>query len=314
MSAERLVLAVGGNALLRAEDSGSIEEQAARARGVLRHVARLAADDREIVLTHGNAPIVGNILLRNEAARDTVTPMPLYIDDADSQGGIGFLMQNTLENELSSLGVDRGVVTLVTQVQVDPADPAFHRPTKPVGPRYTEEQAERLLRLEDWYFSEETDGAFRRVVPSPLPMRIIEIAAVRELMAAGTVVIACGGGGVPVVESEDGSLEGIDAVVDKDLASSLLARELDADLLVILMEEDRVYLGWGTDHATGLDEVELDDLDAHIEAGAFDEGSMLPKARAVAEFVRATGREALVCRAEDLSTALAGESGTRITT
>lgn len=309
----RIVVALGGNAILRRADDGTYEQQVVRAREVMTHIATLAGDGHELILTHGNGPVVGNILIRNEAARDIVAPMPLFVDDADSQGGIGFLLQSELGNELRRKGIDRAVTTLVTQVVVDPGDPAFHRPTKPVGPVLSEARAADLARSEGWYFREVEPDAYRRVVASPEPRRIIELSSISALAAESTIVIACGGGGIPVVESETGDLEGAEAVIDKDLASAVLAKEVGADLLAILMESDAIYLGWGTPAARALTRPSCSLLREHISAGEFEEGSMLPKAEALCRFVESTGNEALACRAEELPAALAGATGTRVT-
>lgn len=310
---ERLVIALGGNALLRRGEAGAIEEQEAHVKTVMAPVVELAARGHGIVITHGNGPVVGNIVIRNEAARDRVTPMPLFIDGADSQGGIGFLMQMVLGNALRDAGVDRPVATVITQVLVDPADPAFHHPSKPIGPFYTEREAEDLIRSREWFFREVDDGAFRRVVPSPLPLDIVEIEVIRQLHASGAIVIAAGGGGVPVVSDECGRLAGVDAVVDKDHTSALLAREMGADVFAILMEADRVYLGWGTTDEHPLKRVSAANLRTHVSEGAFASGSMLPKVQAAIEFVASTGRDVIICRADQLHEALGGHAGTRIT-
>jgi carbamate kinase len=311
-TAVRIVLALGGNAILRPGDSGTIQVQTERAREALADVAALACDGHDIALTHGNGPIVGNILIRNEAVRDRIPPMPLYVDDADSQGGIGFLLQSVLSGELHRVGCDRPVATLVTQVLVDPGDPAFHKPTKPVGPPFEEHEAERLAREEGWYFLERPEGVFRRVVPSPVPLAIVEKTSIERLLDSGTIVISCGGGGVPVVE-EDGELHGVDAVIDKDLTSSLLARELDADRLVILMEADAVYLDWGTQNASPLPKtVDPATLRRHLDADAFDAGTMAPKIRAACDFAEATARPAHICATKDLEGCLSGKAGTTV--
>jgi carbamate kinase len=308
----RYVVALGGNALVAEGDTGSIEEQDARAAAALGSVAGLAARGHEIVLTHGNGPVVGNIVLRNEAARDTITPMPLYIDDADSQGGIGFMLERVLRNEMADRGVSRDVVALVTQVLVAAGDPAFRSPSKPIGPRFSEEDAERLARNEGWFFREGSQGRFRRVVPSPAPQRILEERSIRGLLAEGAIVIACGGGGVPVVESESGRFEGVEAVIDKDRSSALLATSLDADALIILMEADAIFTDWGTERARRLRRTDVAELESLLDAGAFEAGSIVPKVEALCDFVRSTGREGLVCRADQLDLCLAGRTGTRV--
>ncbi len=311
----RLLIALGGNAILRRKDAGTFREQSAHVESTMRPVAALAADGHEIVLTHGNGPIVGNIVIRNEAARDEIAPMPLFVDGADSQGGIGFLLQMVLGNELRDLGSDRPVATVVTQVEVDLGDPAFQDPTKPIGPYYGKDEAERLTRNEGWFFTEQEQerGTFRRVVPSPLPLRIVEADVVRRLADSGIVVIAAGGGGVPVIEGQGGRLEGVDAVVDKDHSSALLAREIGADLFVVLMEEDRVYLAYGTLGQRPIERITALELRSLAVSDAFAKGSMRPKVLAVTGFVDATGRDAVICCAEEFRSALRGDAGTRVT-
>jgi carbamate kinase len=308
----RLVIALGGNAILRRGDDGSLQTQIARADEAMAHVARVVAGGDQVALTHGNGPVVGNIVMRNEAARDSVTPMPLFIADADSEGGLGLMLQLSLENALSSLGVERPVATVVTQTVVAADDPAFERPTKPIGPYYDAPRIAELRRSEPtWSFIEVPGQGWRRCVPSPRPLRIVEADVVRDLVGSGVVTITAGGGGVPVVET-GGRRVGVDAVVDKDWASALLADAIDADALVILMEADRVYLDWGTERAHGLDRLSADEARSLLDADSFDEGSVGPKVAACTWFARRTGRAAIVCRAQDMDSALDGGAGTRI--
>jgi carbamate kinase len=309
----RLVVALGGNAMLRRGDDGTIQVQYQRAREAMLHVAKLAGAGHLMVVTHGNGPVVGNIVLRYEAYRDTLPPMPLYIAGADSEGGLGLMLQMTLGNAVDDVPVDRQVLTIVTQVVVDRDDPAFLDPTKPIGPYYGLAELKELRAKEPtWAFVEEGDHGWRRVVPSPRPKRIVEAEPIRRLMEFGDIVIAAGGGGVPVVEGPARHLTGIDAVIDKDWASALLAQQVDADLLIILMEADRVYSGWGTPDQRGIDRVTADEAEVMIAAGECAVGSIGPKVGASAWFARTTGREALICRTEDLEAALAGEAGTRV--
>ncbi|PKQ19426.1 MAG: carbamate kinase [Actinobacteria bacterium HGW-Actinobacteria-6] len=307
-----VVVALGGNAILRRGDDGSITRQFTRADDVMRHVARLAEDGRHVILTHGNGPIVGNIVLRNEAARSSIPPMPLYIADADSEGGLGLLLQMSLHNRLREAGLKRSVVTVITQCIVDRADPAFSNPTKPIGPYWTPVHAAELARTEGWVFAENADGSRRRVVASPRPLRIVEAHSIGRIAAAGDIVIAAGGGGVPVLEDEDGMLTGVDAVIDKDWASALLACETDALALIILMEAEQVFLGWGTAAARPLDRLTVAEADRLLSSGELERGSIGPKVAACAEFARETGRDAIICGCGVLEDALAGRAGTRI--
>jgi carbamate kinase len=309
----RMVIALGGNAILRRGEDGTIQQQMENADACMRHIARLVEAGHEIVLTHGNGPIVGNILIRNEAVRNQIPLMPLYIADADSEGGIGFLLQITLYNQLRRHGVKRPIVTVITQVVVDPGDPAFAKPSKPVGPYYSAAEANRISQERGWTLVQQGDRGYRRVVPSPRPQKIIEAPVVLELMEKGTLVIAAGGGGIPVAEKEDGILEGVDAVIDKDWASGLLACQVRANLLAILMEEEQVYLNYGGPGQQGLRRTTAAELETYLRQGHFPPGSMQPKVAASIHFLRTCGQEAIICRAESLMEALAGESGTHIT-
>jgi carbamate kinase len=308
----RMVIALGGNAILRRGEDGTIQQQIENANACMRHIARLVQAGHEVVLTHGNGPIVGNIVIRNEAVRNQIPAMPLYIADADSEGGIGFLLQITLYNQLRRHGVRRPIVTVITQVVVNPQDPAFGKPSKPIGPYYSPAEADRISRERGWVLAQQGDRGYRRVVPSPRPQKIIEAPIVLELMEKGTLVIAAGGGGIPVAEREDGTLEGVDAVIDKDWASGLLACQVKADLLAILMEEEQVYLHYGAPRQQGLRRTTAAEMETYLSQGHFPEGSMKPKVAASIHFLRTCGREAIICRAESLMEAMAGESGTRI--
>jgi len=310
LAPQTLVIALGGNAILRRGEKGTIDEQDAHVDKALQHITDLVAAGHHVLVTHGNGPVVGNIVLRNEAARDTVAPMPLYVSGADSQGGIGFMLQRGLGNHLRARGLDTPVATIITQVIVDPDDPAFADPTKPIGPYYDKERARLLGQHEGWSFAEHDHG-WRRVVPSPQPNRIVEMPLIAELLGSGAVVIACGGGGVPVVE-RDRKLEGIDAVIDKDLSAAVLARGVNADKLVILMETDRVYLDYDTPSARPIDRITVTELEALAKSDIFEKGTIGPKVEACIRFVRSTGNDALICRAEDVADALAGEAGTLV--
>ncbi|TLM80164.1 MAG: carbamate kinase [Actinobacteria bacterium] len=311
----RMVVALGGNALLRRGDRGTVEEQYLHADAVMRHVADLAAAGHRLVITHGNGPVVGNIVLRNEAARASVPPMPLYIDDADSEGGIGLMLQMALHNRLRAQRIARAVVTIVTQVVVDPLDPAFARPDKPIGPFYSPAEKDAVAAEEpSWVFAETGEAdTWRRVVPSPKPLRVVEAPVITRVTEHGDIVIAAGGGGVPVVEDADGTLTGIDAVIDKDRTSSLLALQTGASVLAILMEEDAVYLGYGQPGARALGHVHCGELCEHLARGEFHAGSIAPKVEAACDFVRHGGETAVICRAENLTEALRGHAGTRVT-
>ena len=266
---------------------------------------------RKVIITHGNGPIVGNIVIQNECARDTIPPMPLFMSDADSEGGIGFMIQQTLYNSMKRIGENRDVATIITQVVVDGADPAFLRPTKPIGPYYREEEAQVLRNEKGWTFVNDR-GGYRRVVPSPRPVRIIEKDVIKRLALEGVVVIAAGGGGVPVVEAADGTLRGIDAVVDKDLSTSALARETGAESIITLTETDMVYLNFGKPREKGLRTATLDEMKRYYAEGHFPPGSMGPKIEAAIEFLSAGGKNVVITRPELMAEALEGRAGTTI--
>jgi carbamate kinase len=307
-----VLITLGGNAILPARGTGTFEEQCAITRVTMQPIARMVEEGSEIVLSHGNGPIVGNILIRNEAVRDQIPPMPLDVCGADSQGGIGYMMQNLLQNELRRLGLERPVATLVTQVVVDERDPAFRRPTKPIGPFYTEERARQLTREKGWTVVEDAGRGYRRVVPSPQPLEIVEIEAIRRLLKAGAIVIAAGGGGIPVTREWDQSLHGVEAVIDKDLASSLLARMLGFETLVIVTRVEKVALHYRKPAQRDLDDVTADELARYAEEGHFPSGSMGPKIQAAIEFIRGGGSRVIITAPERLSEAIAGETGTHV--
>jgi carbamate kinase len=304
-----LLIALGGNAILPPRGTGTFDEQVAVTRLTMQPVARLVREGIRVVLSHGNGPIVGNILIRNEAAREQIPPMPIDVCGADSQGGIGYMMQQALDNELRRLDLERTVVTLVTQVVVDERDPAFRRPTKPIGPLYTQERARTLAREKGWTVTEDAGRGWRRVVPSPRPLEVVEIGAIRRLIADGTIVIAAGGGGIPVSRQWDGSLHGVEAVIDKDLASSLLARLLGCEMLCIVTGVDRVALDYGKPGQRDLECATADELSRYAADGQFPAGSMGPKIQAAIEFVRGGGREAVITSPGMLSEALVGTAG-----
>jgi carbamate kinase len=306
------VVALGGNALIRQGEKGEVEEQLRHIRESVLHLPLLLAKGYALVITHGNGPVVGQLLLQNEAARETVPSMPLDVCDADSEGSIGYLTQQTLVNVLRGQRGKRPVVSLITQIVVDPADPAFSRPTKPVGPFYTEGEAEELRRTKGWTVVADAGRGFRRVVPSPRPLQVVEEDAIRILLEHGVVVIAAGGGGVPVRRTETGELLGVEAVIDKDHASSLLARGLGARLLVILTAVDFVYRRFGQPDREPLPRLDVAMARRLLEEGEFAPGSMGPKIEAAIEFLEAGGEEVLITLPENLADALEGKTGTRI--
>ena len=298
------IVALGGNALMRPGERGTAAEQRANLREACEALRPLLGED-ELVITHGNGPQVGNELLRHERGAAEVPPLPLYLAVAQTQAEIGAL----IESELAAVA-GRPVACLLTHVVVDEHDPAFAEPTKPVGPFYEEARAHELEREREWRIVHDSGRGWRRVVPSPLPLEVVEIDSIRSLLRGGAIAIACGGGGIPVAR-RDGRLAGLDAVIDKDRASSLLARELDADRLVILTEVSAVYRDFGTDAQQELRELGADEAAALIPELAA--GSMRPKVESAVEFARATGHDALITSPAALAEALDGSAGTLIT-
>jgi carbamate kinase len=297
-----LVIALGGNALIRAGQRGTAAEQLAALRETCAAIEPLVVEG-EVVLTHGNGPQVGNVLLRQERAADEVPPLPLYLAVAQTQAEIGAL----IETELAPVA-RRPVACLLTHVHVDPDDPAFGEPSKPIGPFYGEKEAQTLERERGWQLVQDAGRGFRRVVPSPTPLEIVEIESVRALIRSGVVAVACGGGGIPVV-SRNGKLKGVDAVIDKDRASALLARRLGAERLLILTEVPAVFRAFGTPQQDELRELSLSDAEALLPELAA--GSMRPKVEAAVELARAGG-ETLITSTAALARALEGKAGTRV--
>jgi carbamate kinase len=305
------VVALGGNALLPAGSDGTIAAQRAVARRTMSQLADAVSGGARCVVTHGNGPIVGNILLRNEALASSIAPMPLDVCGADSQGGIGYVLQQALQNELARHGVRRAVATLVTQVEVDASDPAFEDPSKPIGPYYEPAEAERLAAARGWVVRDDAGRGFRRVVASPRPLRIVEADVVRLLVEEGVLVICAGGGGVPVVR-RNGAYEGVEAVVDKDRTAAVLAIQLRATRLVLLTGVEHLVRGYGTPGAKPLHTLSAEDAERLLEAGEFPPGSMGPKIEAAVSFLRTGGREVVVTDPDHAGAALRGAAGTRI--
>ena len=307
-----VVIAIGGNALIRPGEAGTLSEQAGHADACMAHVARMVEAGMPLVITHGNGPIVGNIVIQMECARDTVPPMPLFIADADSEGSVGFILQQSLYNRIQGSCAGVGVVSVVTQVVVDGEDLAFSNPTKPIGPFYTESEAARLTAERGWRMVEDAGRGFRRVVPSPRPLRIVEADVIRRIVSGGDVVIAAGGGGVPVVEDVEGFLHGVDAVVDKDFASSVLARQVGADTFIILTSVDCVYINYGKKNREPLLKMSAGESKKYLADGQFAPGSMGPKVEAAVEFIEGGGGSVIITSPERLEEALQGRAGTRI--
>lgn len=305
----RVLLALGGNAMTNAEGRARPEDQIAAAEVAMAAVAGLLEDHHDVVITHGNGPQVGNLLVKNEVAAGVVPPVPLDWCGAQTQATLGFVLMDALDHALATRGVDRPTAALVTRTLVDASDAGFTRPTKPIGRHLPADEARVLVdHGETW--EDRGEKGWRRVVASPEPLEILDARAVVTLVDAGFVVVANGGGGIPVVRREDGSLAGVEAVIDKDLGAALLARTVDADLLVIATDVPHAVIGHGTPAAEPLGEVPVERMRALAGAGHFAAGSMGPKVDAVCRFVEATGRPGIITSLEAITDAVAGRTGT----
>lgn len=308
-----VVIAIGGNSLIPDADRKTVQDQYAAAAETDDHIASLIEAGWDVAISHGNGPQVGFILRRSEMSSSELHEIPLDYCGADTQGAIGYMLQQNLINDLRQKGINKGVATVVTQVEVDRADPAFRSPSKPIGSFMDEAEAMRRRDVEGWDVKEDAGRGWRRVVASPAPMRIVELDVIRQLLDAGVVTIAVGGGGIPVVTNDDGDLEGIAAVIDKDLASALLASEIGADLLLISTAVEQVALNFGKENEEWVSELTLAEVKQYLaEGGHFAEGSMAPKMRAIVQYLEAGGKEALITDPPNLERAMAGETGTRI--
>lgn len=305
------LVAVGGNSLIRAGEKGTIVEQLANARHTARAMVGLIRLGYRLVITHGNGPQVGAQLLRSERASDVVYSQTLDVCGAASQGEVGYLLEQSLRNELAGAGIDVPVVSLVTQTVVSPDDPAMLQPSKPIGPFYSRADAEERKRLLGWHIVEDAARGYRRVVPSPEPLEIVELDVIRSLVARKVVVISTGGGGIPVMRV-GGQLLGLDAVIDKDRSSALLAAQLRVDLFAISTDTDYVYLNYKKPGQTPLTFVTASQLEEYQRAGHFPPGNMGPKIESVIHFLRSGGKEAVISSFELLCEAVAGRAGTRI--
>ncbi len=308
------VIALGGNAILQPGQRGTFAEQMKNVETTCQQLAQMVESGKyKIIITHGNGPQVGNILLQNETAKDVAAPMPLYVCGAESQGLIGYMMQQTLHNLL----VDKGkgeipIATVVTQVVVDKKDQAFQNPTKPVGPFYSEEEAKKLESEKGYHIKEDAGRGWRRVVPSPDPIEIFEKEAVRQLVEARSIVVASGGGGIPVVK-EGEKLVGVDAVIDKDLAGERLAVDVNAKIFLVLTDVDQVKLNYKTPQEKGLSQITVEEAKKYHAEGHFAKGSMEPKVRAAIRFIEAGGERAVITSLDKAVDALDGKAGTTIT-
>jgi carbamate kinase len=298
------VIAFGGNAIQRGDEIGTIEQQEQNATETLENLIYLIKEGYELVITHGNGPQVGNILLRNDAGAQmyNIPPMPLDICVADSQGGIGYMIERMMRNVLNSHGIKKNVITMVTLVEVDKNDKAFQNPSKRIGKIYTAEEAERLAKDHNWIFKPSTkhENCFQRVVPSPIPLEIINKETIQLLVENGNIVIAAGGGGIPVYFDEENNVRTLDAVIDKDMASSLLATNINADEFYVLTDVSFIYKDFGKPTQEKLEFLDYKDTVKYLEAGTFAEGTMEPKIRACLNFIKNGGQKSVITEAKKL--------------
>jgi carbamate kinase len=306
------VVAIGGNSLIKDKEHRTVPDQFDATRETCVHIAGMIEQGWDVVITHGNGPQVGFILLRSELASNVLHTVPLDSCGADTQGAIGYMIQQCLYNEFDKREMKKQAATVVTQVVVGRDDPAFQNPSKPIGPFYEEGEAKKLGAERGWVVKDDAGRGWRRVVPSPIPLEIVERDAIKALLDVGFVVIGVGGGGIPVVREEGGSLRGVEAVIDKDYASGLLAASIQADLFLISTAVDQVALNYGQPGQRWLDKMALAEAEQYLAEGHFAPGSMGPKIRASIKFLQEGGRETLITSPENIERALAGETGTQI--
>lgn len=309
----KIVIALGGNALQSKNSAPTAEGQLEVVKNTCERIADICSRGYEVAIVHGNGPQVGCILLASEAAKDVTPAMPFDVCGAMSQGYIGYHIQQSLKYALSTRNIHYPVLTVATQIVVDEKDPGFTTPTKPIGPFYTEEEAKELESEKGYAMKEDAGRGWRRVVASPLPQKIVEINAIKNLWDS-SIVVCCGGGGIPVVEKMDGTLEGVAAVIDKDFAAELLAEQVDADVLMILTEVEKVAINWGKEDQKDLDHMSLKEAAQYVEEGQFAPGSMLPKVEAAMKFARSyPNKKAIITSLDKAIDALEGKTGTTIT-
>lgn len=313
MPQDIIVIALGGNAILQAGQRGTIKEQLENVDIVCGHLVEIISNKRcKMVITHGNGPQIGNVLLQNEMASSLVPPMPLDMCGAATQGMMGYMIQQTLANRLRAAGLRHHITTVITQVIVSRDDPALKKPTKPIGTFYSFDEAQKLHRDKGWSMLEDSSRGYRRVVPSPRPFEIQETRIIRDLLEKEEIVIAVGGGGIPVIREEDRSLRGIEAVIDKDLAAEKLAEDINAAIFMILTDVEQVKLNYGSVAEVGISLMTADEAENYVKEGQFGEGSMKPKVEAGIRFIRAGGRRTIITALNKALEALEGQVGTMI--
>ena len=306
------VVAVGGNALIKSKAHQTVQDQYECAKDTMSHIVDMIEMGWDVAISHGNGPQVGFILRRSELSKTELHEVPLDYCGADTQGAIGYMFQRALHNEFNQRGLDKVAATVVTQTLVDKNDPAFQHPTKPIGSFMDEEDAKMREEKDGWIVIEDAGRGWRRVVPSPRPIRIVEAEAIHTLLKAGISAVGVGGGGIPVIEDENGNLKGVEAVIDKDFGSALLAKMVDADLFVISTAVEKVALNFNTPDQVLLDKMTVAEAKQYIEEGHFAPGSMLPKVKAIIQFLENGGKKALITDPEHIGEALEGKTGTWI--
>jgi len=312
LNGKKAVIALGGNAITQPGIEDTIANQFANTRKSLDGVVELVKAGYKLVISHGNGPQVGNAILRIELARGKAPILPLGVCVADTEGGMGYMIEQSLQNRLKKEGVNRPVITIISQVLVDQHDPQIADPSKYVGQFYSEEEARRFARERDWVVKKDSNRGWRRVVPSPQPLSVIEAETIKSLVENGTIVIAVGGGGIPVYIDDKGNLEGLDAVIDKDLASAVLGNDIAAEILMILTSIDRVALNFGEKNERWLDRISVSEIELCFKQGHFPPGSMGPKIKAAIQFIRNGGKQVIITSFHNAGRALEGNAGTLI--
>ncbi len=310
--AQKVVIALGGNAILQAKEEATYENQFNNVLQSSKVIAKIVKSGHQVIITHGNGPQVGNILRQNEVAKDVVPALPLDVCSAESQGFIGYMIGQTLRNSLRQIGLDNQIVNILSQAEVSKDDPAFLDPTKPIGKFYSEEKAKRLAEEKGWVVKEDAGRGWRRVVASPKPQSILGFEIIKSLTDTNTIVITAGGGGVPVIKNEFGMYEGIEAVIEKDSSACRLALEVNADTFMILTDVSNVYINYGKPNQEALGSITVEEAKKYVDEGHFSPGSMKPKIEAAIKFAEQGGK-AIICSLAQADQALAGNVGTSIT-
>ena len=306
------LIAFGGNAILPKDERGLQNEQMKNAQKAAQLMIHIVKKGYDLIIVHGNGPQVGNLLIQMEESINKVPPYSLEICDAMTEGSMGYMLEKALMNELRKNSLDKEVGTLITQVVVDREDPAFDKPSKPIGPFYSQYRAQMLMREKKWQMIEDAGRGYRKVVPSPLPIDIVPKRIIHDMVQSGKIVIAAGGGGIPVIINGNGLFQGVEAVIDKDYTSSLIAREVGCDLFIILTNVPRVSLNFGTPEEQPISEMTVEEAEKHLHEGQFPMGSMGPKIQAAIDYIKAGGREVIITSASHLKAALINRSGTKI--